>query len=389
MKYRNPSEFKSRTVLLRVDLNSPVENGKIRLNPRFDAFSETIERFAKQNGVAVLTHQGRPGNQAFRTTEKHADLVSEKIGRSVKYVPSVCGKRAVREVENLSEGEIVMLENTRMHSDELPERPIDELEQTKIVKNLSEPADVFINDAYPAAHRKHASTVGFYPRMPSFHGPTMKQESEKVSQLRRLAAEPQNHTSAVIGGNKPEDVLPLINELSGLVDDFLVSGVPARILELSRTSANEELNSRILRQANEIMNQHAEKIMLPEDWAFEQENRRAERPTEDIELSSVKALDIGHRTAEKQASVVESSDVVFTKGTPGAFENPRFRYGTVKLLSSVASSDAYTVVGGGNTTRAAERLGIETGPVDHLSISGGAYLRSLTNRSLPAVSLMN
>ncbi|UIP00775.1 phosphoglycerate kinase [Halobaculum sp. CBA1158] len=384
-------------VLVRLDLNSPVEDGVVRDNRRFSRHAETVAELAEAgHRVALMAHQGRPGRDTFVSLAQHADVLAEHAGVDVDFVADTFGDDALEAVRDLDAGDVLLLENTRMTDDELPEREPEEHAASDFVETLAPEFDAYVNDAYSAAHRKHASLVGFPLRLPSYAGRVMQTEYEANTAI--ADREFDGNVTMVVGGAKATDVIGVMEALDETVDRFLLGGVAGELfLRAAGYPVGEDVETDLFDDqwdANEetiraVLEERRDRVLLPSDLAFEgDEGDRAEVAVDDIETKERAFLDIGSDTVADYEPVIRDSEAVFVKGALGVFEDERFSVGTVGVLEAIADTDCFSVVGGGDTSRAITMYGMSEGDFSHVSIAGGAYIRALTGEPLPAVELL-
>lgn len=379
-------ELEGRRVLLRSDLNVPLRNGKVADDFRIRAAAPTVGRLREAGAaVAVCSHLGRPGgrvDEGLRLAPA-AEALAEAGGFPVEYARDVAGPDAARLVDAVRPGGVVLLENTRFHPGEAANDPA-------LAAALAEGMDLFVLDAFGSAHRAHASTAGVAAHLRSAAGPLLTAELEA---FRVLTEDPPRPYAVVLGGAKVSDKLPLIEALLPRVDAMLIGGgmcfslLAARGLEVG-SSLVEPDHLEPLRGL--LAGEAGERIILPVDAAA------ADRFAPDAGCSVVDVesigegrmgLDIGPRTAEQFAEVVAGAGSVFWNGPMGVFEWERFRAGTAAVAEAVASSEAFSAAGGGDTAAALRLLGLEGG-VTHLSTGGGAGLQLLEGRTLPGVAAL-
>jgi len=385
-------------VLVRLDLNSPVEDGEVQDNNRFDRYSETVAALADaDHKVVLMAHQGRPGRDDFVSLQQHADILAEHVGKPISFVADTFGEDAIDAIESLESGEILLLENTRMTDDELPEKPAEEHAESEFVQTLSQYFDAYVNDAYSAAHRAHASTVGFPLVLPAYAGLVMEREYEYNTSVANK--EFDGPVTMVCGGNKSEDVISVVNNLGGKVDNFLLGGLPGELFRRAQGyPVGHDLEGMDMLDGQyeetkdtleDLVENRLDEFGLPVDFAYEgDDGDRAELALEDIEEKEDAYLDIGHDTIEDYLPYIEEADAVFVKGAVGVFEDERFADGTVELVSAIAESDCFSVIGGGDTARTLDLYDIDEDNFDHVSIAGGAYLNALTGKELVAVEVL-
>jgi len=387
-------------VLVRIDLNSPVEDGAVQDNHRFDRYAETVRELADAgHEVVLMAHQGRPGRDTFVSLDQHADILSEYVGKPIQFVADTYGDDAIDAIEGLSAGEILLLENTRMNDDELPEKPPAEHAESEFVQTLAPLFDAYVNDAYSAAHRAHASTVGFPLVLPAYAGRVMESEYEYNTGVAERARETDGQVTMVLGGNKSEDVISVINNLGDAIDTFLVGGLPGELfhradgkpvgMDVGDMDMLDDQYAETEDTLAEILETTRDQLELPSDFAFEDEaGERAEIALDDIDQKEVPYLDIGHDTIDNYVPIIEESEAVFVKGAVGVFEDERFADGTVDLIDAIGRTDCFSVIGGGDTARTLKMYGLSEDDYDHISIAGGAYLNALTGQELEAAEVL-
>lgn len=386
-----------RTVLARLDLNSPVEDGTVQDNRRFERHAETIADLRDaDHGTAVLAHQGRPGRETFVSLEQHADLLADHLHSPVRFCPDIAGPTAREAVADLDGGDVVMLENVRMAEDELAERSPGAHARTDLVSGLAEVADSYVGDAYSVAHRAHASIVGFPEVMDAYAGRVMAAECEANAaiQSRRF----DGPVRMILGGTKADDLIRVIAGVADRVDTFLLGGVIGELClraegyDLGYDVGDDTLFDPIWEEhagdIRDLLAEYGDQLRLPSDLAFAgPEGRRTETGIEGISKDRP-FFDIGQDTIDAYGAALAGSAGVFVKGAVGMFEDERFRQGTCALLERIASLETYSVVGGGDTSRAIELYGLEEAAYSHVSIAGGAYVRALAGEPLPGVTAL-
>ncbi|MFB6136467.1 MAG: phosphoglycerate kinase [Halobacteriaceae archaeon] len=385
-------------VLMRVDLNSPIEDGEVQDNRRFERHAGTVAELRDDDhAVALLAHQGRPGRDDFTTLEGHAEVLASHLGGGVTYVPDLHGETALAAVDGLEPGDVVLLENTRMDDDELPEKEPEEHARSAFVRDLKGEFDAYVNDAYSAAHRRHASLVGFPLVMEAYAGRVMETEYEANTAIRDR--EFDGPVRMVLGGTKAADLIDVMERLDDRVDDFLLGGVAGELFlraagydvgyDVAGTDLFDEQWERNGDRVADLLDAEGDRVHLPKDLAREgADGDRVEELVEDVEKERP-YLDVGTHTVAAYEPFVRESDAVFVKGALGVFEDERFADGTVGVLEAIADTDCFSVVGGGDTSRAIELYGLDEDDFSHVSIAGGAYIRALTGDPLPAVEVLD
>ncbi|EMA01744.1 phosphoglycerate kinase [Haloferax denitrificans] len=385
-------------VLVRLDLNSPVENGEVQDNRRFDRHAETVRELAEAgHRVVLMAHQGRPGDDDFVSLEQHADILAGHIGRDVGFVADTYGDDAIAAIDALEAGEVLLLENTRMCDEELPEEDPEVKADTEFVRTLAEHVDAYVNDAYSAAHRSHASLVGFPLVLPAYAGRVMQTEYEANSSI--ATREFDGQVTMVVGGTKATDVIDVMNNLGDKVDQFLLGGIAGELF--LRAAGNDvgfdldgmdffddqwEANRETIES---LLDERGDQIKLAVDLAYEDEtDDRGEIAVANITEKDRAYLDVGSMTVDEYDPIIRDSEAVFVKGALGLFEDERFAVGTTGVLRAIAETDCFSVVGGGDTSRAIEMYGMDEDDFGHVSIAGGAYIRALTGAPLAGVEAL-
>lgn len=378
-------DVEGKNVLLRTDLNLPVEDGEPRKTVRFERYQETIEYLSERGArTVVMAHQGRPARNDFLSLRPHAKILSDSIGQEVEFVPSFFGPELGEKVARMENGEVAMLQNIRFLSEELqnasPERHADDF----FVQKASSYFDLYIDDAFSAAHRSHGSMVGFTETLDSYAGKIMQRELENCSRVR----ENFDGGLLVLGGEKPADLIGIMKELADSVEKILLGGIPGELalkIEGYDLGKKEEwiekhgLDSRE-EELSKILEDHRDKIVLPEDVTTDSGNHSVS------EIDGELIWDIGEKTIEKYVSRIKDAEAVVMKGPMGAFEeHPE---GTEKIVGAIAESEGFTVLGGGHTSSLVHRFGFDLDDFSHVSIAGGAFVRYLSGEDLPAVEAL-
>lgn len=388
-------ELKGSRVLVRVDINAPVEDGKVAGTARLEAASRSIERLLDRGaGVVVLGHQGRPGREDFTSLDQHADLIAETIGREVRYSPHIDDAEALDAVESVDAGEVLVLENVRKAHGEIENLPPEEHAERPWIRRLAGEADAFILDGFSVAHRSHASIVGFPLLLPGCAGPLMQGELEALRRVEEPDAEACR--LLVLGGTKVDDALGVIEHHleDGLADRVLTGGVVGEAFLHARGRSLGEPTVAVMDrfgafdvmdQVERLLEDHDDRILAPEDLAY-QEDARTEVGLDALPVETGPILDIGSGTVDRYRAEIEQADTVILNGPLGAYEQEGFAVGTEAVLDACAGSGAFTLVGGGHTVTALERAGYGFTDFDHVSLAGGALVTYLCGDPLPGLA---
>ncbi len=378
-------DVEGKRILLRTDLNLPVEDGEPRKTVRFERYLGTIEELSNKGAkVVVVAHQGRPARKDFLSLEQHSEILSDSLGQDVRFVPSFFGPELGETIAGMQEGDLAMLENIRFLSEELqtasPERHATDF----FVERMSKYFDMYVDDAFSAAHRSHGSMVGFTEMLDSYAGTVMQRELESCTKVR----EEFENGVLVLGGEKPSDLVGIIDEMIESVDKVLLGGIPG---ELALIAEGEELGEKKdwieekgldskKQELLELIERHEDKFMLPEDIVTDSGNYEVSEVPDEM------TWDIGEKTAENYADEIRSADAVMMKGPMGAFEE--HAEGTKKVVAAIAENSGFTVLGGGHTSSLVQRFDHELEEFSHVSIAGGAFVRFVSGEELPAVEAL-
>jgi phosphoglycerate kinase len=391
-------DLAGRKVLLRVDINSPIDpnTGEILDDTRIRSHSPTLERLEASRTV-IMAHQSRPGLGDFTTLEMHAKRLEELNGRRVRYVDDVFGSRAREEINKLKDGEILVLENVRFCSEEVSPQvtcqPPAVQVNTNFVRRLSSCCDFYVNDAFAVAHRTQPSVVAFPYVMPSSAGKVMEKEITSLSKILTSKKKPKTF---LFGGAKAGDALRVIRSLlEGKVADYiLTTGIVGNLFLAAKGVSIGGKNKKILESkgateliplAKELAGRYKEKIRAPVDLAFKKNGSRVEAPAD--KFHDYKILDVGIETIVQYAGIIEESKVVVANGPCGVFEMEAFALGTEELLKAMAKSRAFSVIGGGHLSATAQNLGLAR-ELSYVSTGGKATMYFLAGEKLPGIEAL-
>jgi phosphoglycerate kinase len=391
-------EVKDKVVLVRVDFNSPIDpkTKKILDDSRIRAHGETTIKELAEKGakVTVLAHQGRKGDSDFMPLKQHAEILAKVLGKPVKYVDDVFGEKAKDAIKGLKNGEILILENVRTYDAETEEGTPEEQAKKEFVVNLAPLADLFVDDAFSAAHRAHASIIGFTAVLPSVAGRLMERE---LKSLRKILEKPEKPCIFVFGGAKADDSLEISSYglNNGIADFVLTGGVVGQIFLVARgfnlgknnmVSLENEHFMGLVSGIKELMQKNPDKIKTPRDSAVEVKGKRKEISVNELP-TDFPIFDIGEETVEDYSKSIRNAKSIVVSGPMGVFENSEFMFGTKRILEEIAKSKAFSLAGGGHTTAALHELGL-VNRISYVSTAGGALTEFLMGKQLPGVTAL-
>ena len=382
-------DLKGKRVLTRVDFNVPLDNElNITNDNRIKAALETIKYIIDQGGKLVLmSHLGRPKGQAKQefSLKPVAERLSELLAKPVKFLNDCIGDEVKREVESMSEGDIILLENLRFHKEEEKNDP-------DFAKQLAELGEVFVNDAFGTCHRAHASTEGLTHYLESVSGFLVQKE---IDYFQKVITDPQRPFIFILGGAKVADKIPVIENMMEKADSILIAGAMAytfmkvKGIDVGSSRLEEDMYEtveKILKKAQE----RGVDIILPMDHVV----------TDNIEGGIIKTtesesiekgwmgVDIGPKTIGLFFEKIKEAKTIVWNGPAGIFEKDEFATGSKALALAIAEVDATSVIGGGDTAAAVEKFSVAD-KMSHISTGGGAALEYLEGKVLPGIAALS
>ena len=393
-----------KTVLLRVDINQPIDHstGTLKDTTRVKACIPTIKELSEKGAkLVLLAHQGSDIEyKNFYTTAPHAKVLSEFLGREVKFIEDVCGPAALDAIKSLKDGEILLLDNVRYVSEEqtLFEMKLqlthEQQAKTLLVRKLAPLADLYICDAFAAAHRDQPSLCGFQQVLPSAMGRLFEEEFCVIS---GLMESPQRPCVFILGGAKITDAFMMISTVisRGIADKVLVGGLVGQVLlwadgqeigEPSREFIRKQGFEELVTDGVGLLEKYKEKIVLPTDFAYVKDEKRIECKIKDLPEGEL-VLDIGSETAKAYQKAILEAKTIFTNGPMGVFEQEPTELGTKMVWDALGETKGYTVIGGGDSNAATNKYK-KTDLIDYTCTGGGALIRFLTGEELPVVKAL-
>jgi phosphoglycerate kinase len=381
-------DFSGKRVLVRVDFNVPMEDGKITDDTRIRAAVATIKYILerKPRSVALMSHLGRPKQRGDADTSLApvAPALAALLGVEVSFAPDCVGEEVEAMVNSLPEGGVILLENTRYHKGE-------EKNDSQLAEQMARMGDVFVNDAFGTAHRAHASNVGVSERLPAVAGLLMEREIDYLATAIEAPARP---FVAILGGAKVSDKIQVIEALLAKVDKLLIGGGMANTFAAAQGYAMGKslVEKDAVETAKALLAKGGDKLVLPVDGVIA-DAFKEDAATQTIDLVSGvpdewQVLDIGPKTVALFAEVLSSAQTVVWNGPMGVFEMKPFAEGTFaicRILAQRTEAGAVTIIGGGDSAAAVEQGGF-AGYMTHISTGGGASLEMLEGKVLPGVA---
>ena len=396
-------DLSGQSVILRIDINSSInpENGDLLDDTRIKRHSTTVKELSDKGArIIILAHQSRPGKLDFVNLEKHGERMSQIIDKKVKFINDLYGNKAIEEIKNLKDGEIILLDNVRFDKEEIERNTFtnnnfDIQKKSQMVKKLSPHASYFINDAFAASHRCQPSLVGFAEYMPALAGRVMQRELDFLGKAISSGPTPR---IAVLGGSKAADSVAIAeNFLEKGVQNILTGGVVANIfliasgIDIGKPSTKfikKQIPDykNVIKLAKKLMIKYEGRIQLPTDVALNVEGKRNGTNVSNLPQNN-SLFDIGIDTLVNYISIIEEAGTIIANGPMGVFEDSEFATGTNEIFSAISKSKRMTVVGGGETAMAFNQMGLASG-VRHISTGGGACISFMSGETMPALEAM-
>jgi len=376
---------KGKRVLVRVDFNVPVKDGKVGDDTRIRAALPTLEYLIDKGAALILcSHLGRPKGEVKPefSLRPVADHLGKLMGKQIAFAEDCIGPKAEDAAEVLKPGDVLLLENTRFHAGETKNDP-------DMAKQLASLADMYVNDAFGSAHRAHASTEGVAQYLPAVAGFLLEKE---IKYLGQAVADPEKPFVAILGGAKISDKIGVIKNLLAKADSILIGGGMANTFFKAEgyPLGDSLVEDDVLETAKDLLAQGGKKIRLPVDVViadkFEADAEHNTIPTGPIP-DGWRILDIGPETVKHYSKIITDAKTVVWNGPMGVFEFPEFAKGTFAIAQAAADSDAVTIIGGGESVAAVKQSGLAD-KITHISTGGGASLEMLEGLTLPGVAAL-
>lgn len=397
-------EFSGKRVLLRVDINSPVdESGKIVNDNRIQKSVPTVRDLADKGAkLVIIAHQGDTTDyRSLISLEEHAGRLSEAVGKPIDFIEDVAGPAAVEKINSLEEGQILLLDNIRYlveeastFEDVVKQEPED-MKSCYMIRRLAPLFDAYVNDAFAAAHRNSPSMVGFQEVLPSYAGRLLMNE---LAALQAITSEPERPCVYILGGARAGDAFGMIEKVleEGSADKILMVGLVGQIFmiadgvdigESSRGFISYKGFDQYIEPAKAFLENHRDTILYASDIAAEVDGARANVAVADI-TDTMDLADIGDQTIADYCEVIANAKTIFVNGPAGIYEDKKFEKGTKTLWNAVADAEGYSVIGGGDSVTSFVKY-TDINQINYVSTAGGALIRYLSGVELPLLKAIS
>ena len=392
-KFLKNEKISGKTIVIRVDLNSNVEDGELFENARLRKYSKSLKEMAEKNAkLVVLAHQGRKGAEDCVSLKPHAEELSEIIGKEIKVLPWDSDYETA--IKEMQEGDIVLMENVRFHDNEEQNFSAEDASKIEWVQKIASVCQLFVQDALSVCHRSQPSVIGFILLLPSFVGPVL--ESELVALKHFDSGE--KPCVFVLGGSKIKDSLYLINELfgkqkadkicaGGLLGELFLKAKGVVLGEKDKFFEEKGFNE-LIEPAKQVLENYGEQIILPVDVAIM--NDSDER--EEISVSELpkdnSIFDIGTETVAEFKESLKGAKLIIANGPMGVFERMDFEIGTKRVFNAISKARGFSLIGGGDTETALEQVDFSEKDFSHISLAGKALLQYISGKEMPGLIVL-
>ncbi len=397
-------DLKGKTVLARFDMNSPLDPETkepvdiTRIKRSLPALKELSEKGAK---TVILIHQGSDIEyHNYASTKPHAKIVARLLGKPVDYIDDVCGPAARDKIKALKNDQILMLENVRFMAEEMTlfETKLnlspEEQAKTQVVQKLAPLADLYLCDAFAAAHRCQPTLVGMEEVLPSMMGRLFEKE---ITSLNQLLKNPQKPCIFILGGAKIQDAFLMMDSVlkNNIADMILATGLVAQVMLLAKGiflgKPSEDLIKKknleeYIEKSKNILNRYNNKIKLPVDFAYSISGKRQEVKVNDLPIDDA-LTDLGKNTISAYETIIKDAKTIFFNGPAGVFEKAETEWGTKSILTAISKSNAFSAIGGGDSITAVNKYKLAN-DISYISTGGGALVRFLSGEELPVIKAL-
>lgn len=365
--------LKDKKILLRIDVNCSVKNGKIIENDRLKASAETIKFLInKKARVVVLAHQGSPDKDDFISLKQHSKILNKYV--KLKFVSELVGEKSWQEINSLKSGEALLLENVRFLKDEF--KPSLNNSISIFFKEVG--FDYYVNDAFSVSHRNQTSIVSLSQIFPGLMGLNLEKEINNLNQLRKLS----KSSLFILGGVKLEDISLLLNKKKILSTGRLA------IVALKVKGYDLGKHNQVTKKEIDLVKPYIKNITLPLDLAIDFNGKRKEIDVKDLPANG-KILDLGMKTLESYKKEITKSKAIFFKGAVGRIEQNGFDIGSRMILQAISNSKAFSVISGGSSLDSLKKFKIDKRKFSYISLSGGALIHYVSGKKLPGLDILD
>jgi phosphoglycerate kinase len=388
-------EVRDKVVLVRVDFNSEIDlkTKKVTSDVRIRAHGESTIKDLSEKGakVVILAHQGRKGEVDFIPLKQHAKILENILKKPVQFVADIFGEKAQNAIRNLKRSEILVLDNVRGFDGETKKGTPEEHSKTELVKNLAPLADIFVNDAFAAAHRAHVSMIGFTAVLKSAAGRIMEKELKSLS---KAFEKPEKPCLFIMGGAKADDSLEISKYVlsNNIADTVLTGGVTSQVFLAAKGYNLGDNNMDFLSKKKvldlipgikELIQTYPKGFAIPEDLALNINGKREEISANRLP-TEYSIFDVGKKTIENYKQLIKEAKSIVLSGPMGVYEKAEFAVGTKRVFEAIANSKAFSLAGGGHTISALKQFGLSD-RISYISTAGGALIEFLMGKKLPCV----
>ena len=365
-------DLKGKVVILRIDINTEIIKGKVQDNPRFKAHSETINFLKKKKAkVIILAHQGNTGEHDFTSLEQHAKIINKYT--KIKFVKDIIGEKSINSIQNLKNGEALLLDNVRFLKEEF------NLGNNKFVKILSGMADMFVMDAFSVCHRNQTSIISFPRLLPSYIGLVMENELNNIERVKKNT----KNALFILGGVKVKDLVPILKNNVLSTGTFSLLCLIAKGYSLGK---EKEILKNDLKYIS-VIKKNIKNINIPVDLAISVNGKRKNISIDNLP-SKYPIYDVGDKTIESYNKEIKKAKVIFFKGAVGKISDKNFQKGTKEILKSISRSKSFSVISGGSSASSIDKFKISKKDISYISLSGGALVHYLAGKKLPGLEAL-
>ena len=389
-KFLKNENISGKTIVIRVDLNSNVEDGELFESERLRKYAKCLKQLAEKNAkLVVLAHQGRKGQDDCVSLKPHAELLSELTEKEVMLLPWDSNYEAT--IKEMQQGGIVLMENVRFHDGEEQEFTAEDASKVEWIQKIASVSQMFAEDALSVCHRSQPSVIGFIPLLPSFVGPVLEAELEALKHF----DSGEKPCVFVLGGSKIKDSLYLIKELfgkqkadkictGGLLGELFLKAKGVALGEKDKFFDENGLNE-LVEPAKQVLENYGEKIILPVDVAIMDDSDEREEISVSELPKENSIFDIGTETVAEFKDALKGAKLIIANGPMGVFERMDFEIGTKRVFNAISKNRAFSIVGGGDTETALEQVDFSEKDFSHISLAGKALLLYIIGDKLPGL----